>query len=81
MTSGSHGDGDIGLFRRDHSQGEISPPNSTEAALPPLSPDGDGGDVKLEDIAGLSLARHKSQESKPLNKGVYFMYFLIIFHV
>lgn len=73
MTGGSHGDGDIGFLHRDHSRAEISPPSdNSAAALPPLSPDGDGGsDMKLEDVGGLSLSRHESQGNESLNPGMY----------
>ena len=78
MTGGSLGDGSAGPLHRDHhSQAETSLLDDTAAAaLSPLSPDSDGGDVKLEDITGLSLARLKSQESKILDHGRYFSWWV-----
>ena len=60
MTGGTHDEGNIGLLHQycDHSQADISPPGDAEATLSPLSLDGKDGDMKLEDIAGLSLAKH-----------------------
>ena len=60
MTGGTHDEGNIGLLHqyRDHSQADISPPGDAEATLSPLSLDGKDGDMKLEDIASLSLAKH-----------------------
>ena len=58
MAGGSHGDGDVGLLHCDHSQADISPLNDT---LSPPPHDGKSGDMRLEDIAGPSFSKRKSQ--------------------
>lgn len=57
VAGGSHGDRDIGLLHRDHSQADISPPNDT---LSPPPHDGKSGGMRLENIAGPSFSKRKS---------------------
>ena len=57
VAGGSHGDRDVGLLHRDHSQADISPLNDT---LSPSPHDRKSGDMRLEDIAGPSFSKRKS---------------------